>query len=172
MEVKQYRQSAANAGARASQNLEIRAEHLDNSEEEEGAQPWSSHPNASYSDNDEAPGQLKPSGESLIPHLKTLQVLTPSYLAGFHSSQTVLKAPNTDTRCCPGLSSSSLFQGILPLPQPLPAHQLHISPPLPRYSTLYPLTLSWSLPPESACPQGIPDDSYFPVLLLSIYLCT
>lgn len=76
MDVKQYRQSAATAGARVSQNLEIRAEHLDNSEEEEGAQPWSSHPNASYSD--EAPGQLKPSGESLIPHLKTLQVLTPS----------------------------------------------------------------------------------------------
>lgn len=39
MEVKQYRQSVAKAGARVSQNLEIRAEHLDNSEEEEGAQP-------------------------------------------------------------------------------------------------------------------------------------
>lgn len=80
MEVKQYRQSAANAGARVSQNLEIRAEH----------------PTLKLTpkrllqcDSDEAPGQLKPSGESLNPHLTTLQVLTPSYPAGFHSSQTV-----------------------------------------------------------------------------------
>lgn len=133
MEVKQHRQSVANAGAKVSQNLEMRAEH---------PTPKLTPKRQLQCDSDEAPGQLKPSRESLILQLMTLQVPTPSYLAGFHSSQTVLNAPNTDTRCCPGLSFWSFFQDIPPLPQPLPAHQFHISPPLPRHSTMCPLTLS------------------------------
>lgn len=116
-----------------------RAEHLDDSEKEEGAQPWSSHPNSSYSiPMMRYPASSNPSERASLPTVRSYRCWPP-YLSGFCSSQTALKTPNMDTRCGPGLSSWSLLQGILPLPspQPLTDHQFHIWPLLPLNSVFF-----------------------------------
>lgn len=129
MDVKQGKAVCSQSRGKVSQNLEMRAKHLDNSEEEGGAQPWSSHPNASYS----------------VTVMRLLASSNPPERASFPTLQPYIYGSHLEIApvCLDFADLASSMTSSYETPQ-ISTRQLHCSPIHDLYMQGYILITSWS----------------------------